>query len=93
MLAAKIVGAGKTGFGPAVLAVILQACLSILIRQFVPSDLIALLAAVTVGSIIYSLTLDTTILRGFAVSILVVVIFVAAMLLFAGTFTIFENLI
>jgi hypothetical protein len=89
MLAARLVGAGKTGFGSAVFSVFLQACLSLVIRLFIASELVAVLIAIIGGSLIYSMALETTILRGFAVSILAVTIAVVAVVLFAGSLSIF----
>ena len=88
MLAARLVGAGKTGAGSAVFAVFLQLCFGILIKLFVVNQLVAGLIAVIGGSLIYSLALDTTILRGFAISILAVAIVAAAFLLLAGSLSI-----
>ena len=38
MIAARIVGAGKTGFGSALLAVILQVCLSMTVDRFISNE-------------------------------------------------------
>jgi hypothetical protein len=89
MLAARLVGAGKTGFGSVLFAVFLQACAGILIRLFTTNQLVAGLIALIVGSIIYSMALDTTILRGFAISILAVTIVVVAVVLLSGVFAVF----
>ena len=88
MLAARLVGAGKTGVGSAVFAVFLQLCFGILIKLFAVDQLVAGLIAIIGGSLIYSLALETTILRGFAISILAVAIVVAAFLLLAGSLSI-----
>lgn len=88
MLAARLVGAGKTGFGSAVFSVLLQSCLGILIKVFILSELVAVLIAVIGGSVIYSLALDTTILRGFAISMLAVTIVLGTMFLLAGIFAV-----
>ncbi len=86
MLAARLVGAGKTGFGSVVFSVLLQVSLGLIIRLFVADELVGGLIALIGGSIIYSLALDTTILRGFAISILAVTILVVGLFLLAGIF-------
>jgi hypothetical protein len=86
MLAARLVGAGKTGFGSVLFAVFLQAGAGILIGLFTTNQLVAVLIALIFGSIIYSMALDTTILRGFAISILAVTIVVVAVVLLSGVF-------
>ena len=88
MLAARLVGAGKTGFGSVVFSVFLQLFLGILIKVFIVSELVAVLSAVIGGSVIYSSALDTSILRGFAISILAVIIVVGTIFLLAGIFAV-----
>lgn len=88
MLAARLVGAGETGVWSAVFAVFLQLCFGICIEFFVVNQFIAGLFAVVGGSLIYALALKTTILRGFAISILAVAIVAAAALLLAGSLSI-----
>jgi hypothetical protein len=80
MLAARFVGAGRTGFGSAVISFVLLTSLSLVIRLYVINELIALLIAVIGGSLIYSWVLDTTVLRGFIVSILSIAIAVVVIL-------------
>jgi hypothetical protein len=86
MLAARFVGAGKTGFGSVVFALFLLVIAGILIRLFVTNEIGVGLITIPVGSIIYSFALDTTILRGFAISILAVTIVVVAVVLLSGVF-------
>lgn len=81
MLAARLVGAGKTGFGSALLAVFLQTGLSAITREFVDSLLLAVIVAVVFGSAIYAFTLDTTWFGGLAISILTIVIGIIAIFL------------
>jgi hypothetical protein len=88
MLSAKLIHAGKTGFGSALLAVFLQACLSGVIQSFVPNIFIAALIAIIGGSAIYAFVLDTTMLRGFAICILTLVITVVTILLLAGSLSV-----
>jgi hypothetical protein len=81
MLAARFVGAGRTGFGSALISFILLTCLSLVIRLYITNELVALLIAIIGGSLIYSWVLDTTVLRGFVVSILSIIIALVVILL------------
>ena len=83
MLAARFVGAGKTGFSRAAIAVFLQVALSFLLKLFVTNNLIVVLVGITVGAVIYSLILNTTIPRGFAVGFLAAMIGAVAAVLIA----------
>lgn len=74
MLAARLVGAGRHSFGAALLAVILQAILSVVLRSASLSPLVIIIVAVLVGSAIYAYALDTTMVRGFLLSIIAAVI-------------------
>jgi hypothetical protein len=89
MLAARLVGAGKTGFGSVVFSLFLLAIAGILIRLFITDEIVVGLITIPVGSIIYSFALDTTILRGFAISVLAVLIIVVSVMALAGIFTAF----
>ena len=89
MLAARLVGAGKTGFGSVVFSLFLLLIAGVLIRLFITNDIGVGLITIPVGSIIYSFALDTTILRGFAISILAVLIVVVALIALSGIFTAF----
>lgn len=84
MLAARMVGAARTGPGSAVFAVLLQAIFGVLVQLAIPIPLLQGITAVVIGSVIYSLILQTTIFRGFAISVIAVVIGVLGLLLFAG---------
>lgn len=84
MLAARMVGAGRTGVGTVLFALLLQAIFGIEIRLLVADPLLQGLAAVLIGSTIYAFVLDTSILRGFAISVITLVIVVLGLLLFAG---------
>src|SRR3546814_7332057 len=70
MLAARMVGAERTGFGTALIAVILQMVLSAVVRSISSNKYIVILVALIVASAIYSFTLGTTLLKGFLVSII-----------------------
>ena len=89
ILAARLVGAGKTGFSSVVFALFLLAIAGILIRLFITDEIVVGLITVPVGSIIYSYALDTTILRGLAISILAMLIVVVAFIALSGLYTVF----
>ena len=86
MLAAKVVGAGRHGFGVSLLAVILQAILSVVLRSVALSPGLIIVIAILVGSAIYAYILDTTVLRGFLLSIIATVITALIVLGLAGLF-------
>ena len=88
MFAAKIVGAGRHTFGPALLAVILQGMLSIGLHAAALSPLVTMAIAVVVGSAIYAFVLDTSIVRGFFLSIIATIITVVVILGLAAIFAI-----
>jgi len=87
MLAARLVGAGKTGFGSVVFSLFLLVIAGIVIRMFITNEIGVGLVTIPVGAIIYSFALDTTILRGFAISVLAVLIVVVSVLALSGIFT------
>lgn len=87
MLAARIVGAKRTGFVPVVFALLLQAILGMVISQTIPDEIAGGLVAVIAGTLIYSWVLQTTVLRGFAIIILTLVIFVGVVLLLSVFFS------
>lgn len=74
MISARLLGAARTGFGAALLAVIAQAVLSALARLFAPGLAVIIGLMVVGGSAIYAWVLGTTLLRGFGISILATVI-------------------
>jgi hypothetical protein len=84
MLAARIVGAGRTGFGAALVAVILQGLVSAATRAVSPEFYISVLVAVLLGSAIYAFVLDTTLIRGLAIGVLSTVIAVAGFMFLGG---------
>lgn len=86
MLSARVLGAAKASFGAALLAVIAQVILSALTRHFAPSQFIAICIMAIGGSAIYAYVLDTTLLRGFFISILATVITVIAIIVLRGIF-------
>lgn len=84
MIAARMVGAGRTSFWPVVFAVLLQVLFGVLIRLVIENELLLGFTSAVGGSLIYSFALKTTILRGFAISLLAVGIVVVALLLLTG---------
>ncbi len=91
MLAARMVGAGRTGFGSALLAVFLQACLSALLQAFSSNPIFAIGVTIVGGSAIYAFALDTSLLKGLVVSVLATIIAFFVILLLAGTFAVMAN--
>ena len=87
MFAARLVGAGRHGFGASLLAVILQAILSVLLRSAALSPLLIIIVAILAGSAIYAYVLDTSMIRGFLLSIIATVI---SMLVILGLASLFE---
>ena len=86
MIAARMVGAERPGFGSALLAVFLQACLSAILQAFSTNPIFAVGVAVVGGAAIYAFALSTSLLKGFVISVLATIIAVVFMVLFAGTF-------
>lgn len=86
MLAARFVGAGRRGFGTALVAVIAQSALSAATREFAPNLGVALLVAVVAGSAIYAFVLDTTLIRGFLIGIVSTVIGVVVLVIIGNLF-------
>ena len=92
MLAAKMVNAERTTFGASLLAVILQAIFSAALQRLEASHIAVLAIDVVGGSIIFSVVLGTTILRGFIIGILVVAITVGVIFILASSFSAFGGL-
>ena len=89
MLAARLVGAGKTGVGSVVFSLFLLLIAGVAIRLFTTNETAVGLITIPVGSIIYSYALDTTIVRGFAICVLAVLIIVVSLITLKGVFTAF----
>ena len=90
MLAAKMLGAGNPGFGSALLANFLSGCFSAALDHFLPDGGILVIAIAVVGSAaIFAFVLGTTIIRGFFISVLAVLIVVAAIFLLGGSVSLF----
>ena len=86
MIAAKMVGAQKTGFGHALLALLLQCVLSGVLHSVIHRPLLAGLISLLLGPAIYAGVLKTTYLRGLAISFLFVLIAMIFLLLLAPMF-------
>lgn len=84
MIGARIVNAKNTGFGSALLAVVIYAVASAAIDGVVDNEILAFLLTAGVGAFVLSFVLGTTFLRGLAVSIFATVVQVVVVLLFAG---------
>jgi len=84
MVAARLVGAGRTGFGAALLAVIAQGVFSSATRIISSDFYVSVFVAVLLGSAIYAFVLDTTLIRGLAIGVLSTVIAVAGLMLLGG---------
>jgi hypothetical protein len=74
MLAAGLVGARNAGFWAALVAVLLHAGLSQLAHHLIGDPLLALVLRLLGGAAIYAYALETSLWRGFAVSVLAVAI-------------------
>ena len=83
MFGARLVGARKTGFGSALLAVVILAALSAVIDGFVANDLVAIVAMAAIGAMVLAGILGTTFLRGLAISVIATIIQVGVILLLA----------
>lgn len=80
MIGARLVNARNTGFGSALLAVVILAALSALIDGFVGDDFVAVVAMVAIGAMVLAGVLGTTFLRGLVVSLIASVIQVGTLL-------------
>ena len=83
MFGARLVGARNTGFGSALLAVVILAALSAVIDGFVANDLVAIVALAAIGAMVLAGILGTTFLRGLAISVIATIIQVGVILLLA----------
>lgn len=85
MVGARVMRADNTGFGTALFAVVLLAALSAAIEYFIANQALAFLVAVAGGAAILAGVLRTTLLRGLAVSVIVVGVQLLVLLVAAGT--------
>lgn len=84
MIGARMVGAGNTGFGSALLAVIALTLISMGVDKFFGNQLLGYLVSAVAGGYILAGILRTSFWRGIAVSIITVVIQVIVFVVFAG---------
>jgi len=91
MLAARVVGADRTGFGSAFLAVIFQTLLSIALKEFVHSQTLEIVIALVGGSAIYAFTLGTSLIKGFFVSIIATIITLVVIFMLASSFSVMAS--
>jgi len=81
MIGARLVNARNTGFRPALLAVVILAALSAVIRGFAGDGLVAFVAVAGIGALALAGVLGTTFLPGLAVSVIATIIQVGLILL------------
>ena len=91
MLAARVVGAERTGFGSALLAVVLQFVLTAIVKLLLPEGLAAIVASILIGSVIYAYALGTSVMKGFVVSIVATVIAVVAVVMLGTSFALLAS--
>jgi hypothetical protein len=85
MIAAKLVGAEKTGFGYCLLAAFMMAVVSTLTDGMLQDELLRFIVNTLLGAIVVMFVLDTSFLKGLCVSILATAIVFVVMLALAGT--------
>src|SRR3546814_7800797 len=85
MFAARIVGAERTGFLPAVVAVLVQLVASALTSGLSSSIAISAIVSIIVGSFVYAFVLGTTFLKGLFIGIVALVITVIVAIVFGGS--------
>lgn len=83
MIGARLVGARNTGFGSALLAVVILAALSAVIEGFVAKSLVAIVAVAAISAMVLAGILGTTFFRGLAISVIATIIQVGVILLLA----------
>lgn len=81
MYAARAVGAGRTGFGSVIVALLMQTALSKIIDASTSSALLAFLASILGGAFLFQLVLDTTFKKGLIIGIVGSVIMAAGVFL------------
>lgn len=70
MIAARVVGAGRTGFGWALLAVVVFMFTTVATMNVAPKIAWFIPAFAVVTSLVFALVLQTTFVRGFAIGVL-----------------------
>ena len=84
MIGARLVDARNTGFGSALLAVVVLAVISAAIDGFVADDLVAFIATAAIGAMVLAGVLGTTFFRGLAISVIAAIIQIVVMIVFAA---------
>ncbi len=84
MVGARLVGAQNTGFGSALIAVVVLAAMSIGIDKFIGNQAVAFLMSAAGGGWLLAGILGTSFLRGIAVSLIAVVVQVVVIVAFAS---------
>lgn len=85
MFAARIVRARRSNFFAALLAAILIVAVSILAEMYVPLPWLAALLTVVVSAALFAVLLGTTLVRGFAISLLAFIITVGVIVVLSMT--------
>lgn len=85
MIGARIVDARNTGFGHALLAVVILAAVSVTIDVLVANYLVAFVATAAIGAMVLAGVLGTTFFRGLAVSVIATIIQAVVIIVLAGT--------
>ena len=91
MIGARMVGAEKTGFGSALLAVVCLGVLGVIIQKLGFGPLIGFIVSAVAGAGLLALLLGTTFWRGMAVSVLAAVLQIGVFLVAAGSIAAFAS--
>ena len=86
MIGARMVGAEKTNFGAALLAVILLTVLAVIVQKLGFGPFVGFVVTAVVGAGLLAFLLGTTFWRGMAVSVIASVVQIGALLVLAGSF-------
>ena len=84
MIGARVVRAQNTGFGSALLAVVMLVALSLGVDKFLTNQILAFIVSAAVGAFLLAGILGTSFLRGLAVSFIAAVVQLIIMVVFAG---------
>jgi hypothetical protein len=84
MVGARVVGAKNTGFGSALIAVVVLAALSFGVAKFIQNPILAFVVSAAGGGVFLSAILGTSFWRGIAVSVIAVAVQIAVLVMFAG---------
>jgi hypothetical protein len=84
MVGARIVGAGNRGFWSALFSVIILSVLSEFVPKYIPNHAAAFAVSTAASALFLAGILDTTFLRGLAVSVIIVAVQYLVVIMFAG---------